>query len=155
MGWANKILGWTSGNGAEVDADNNLYITGQQVNQRYGGVTPKPNSVGAVRLFCENDPGMMTGVPVLRSPWVTQDDRLSVGVDTPLLNHQFTSTAVNTSRHNTLTATATATYSGGFLVLAGGTAATHGACISTRRMITLMGNGSLRNHRRTRRQSGV
>ena len=58
MGWANKLIGWTSGNGVEVDASNNLKTTTPQATQRLGGVAPDKNNVGAVTIFCEHDDGL-------------------------------------------------------------------------------------------------
>lgn len=118
MGWANKIIGWATGNGAEVDAGNNLKTTSPQVNQRLGGDTAAPNYVGAVKMFTENDAGSVTGVPHLCSPMVSENRRLKVGNDTLLWHGMFPGTAQNTGVWKHLFTTMTATQAGdGFLLL--------------------------------------
>jgi len=145
MGWANKLIGWASGNGAEVDADGNQYVTGQQVFQRLGGVTPKPHSVGAQRMFFENDPGGVTGNPYLESPLVTSERQLSVAVNTPIFIDNFTETAQNTSIWRTQFTTMTMSVAGGFLLLNANSTATtaSGVQYTTWQPIPLFGNSSL------------
>lgn len=118
MGLAQKIIGYVTGNGAEVDVGNNLRTTHPQVNQRLGGETPAPNYVGAVRMFCENDSGSVTGSPELFSPEVTDNKRMKVGLDTLLWHGMFASSAQNTGIWKHLFTTMTATQAGdGFLLL--------------------------------------
>lgn len=102
-----RIEGNTSGNVAEVDANNNLKTTLPAVRSQAGY---------AVSLF-ENDAGTLTGTPTRRSPRVSQDNRLGVGVDTILFADNFNATAQNTALWRHVFVTMTATVSGGSLLL--------------------------------------
>ena len=106
----------TTGVQAEVDANHDLIVTTPQVNSRLGGTAGTPNYVGAVRMFCENDSGSVTGTPYLESPLVTDDGRMSVAVDTPIFFDNFTETAQNTGIWRTQFTTMTMSASGGFLL---------------------------------------
>jgi len=86
MGWANKILGWSSGNGAEVTAANELKVI------------TNPATSG-VRMFSENDAGTSTGVVVSVSPETDSDYRLRVSNDIILDEESFVYTAQNFSKH--------------------------------------------------------
>lgn len=97
---------------------NPLPIAGPQVNQRLGGDTPQPNSVGAVRAFFENDAGSFTGTPELFSPEITDNKRMKVGLDTLLWHGMFEAAAQNTGKWKHLFTTMTASQAGdGFLLL--------------------------------------
>lgn len=87
MGWANKIIGWATGNGAEVSAANELK-TLTSVNS-------------AIKIFCENDPGnALAGVPYTVSPEVDEDFRLRVANDVIFEEEDFTYTAQNFTKHS-------------------------------------------------------
>lgn len=98
MGWANKLIGWATGNGAEVTAAHDLQVVGDAV--RGNGA----------RLFCENDAGSATGSPYLISPEVDDDFRLRVSNDIVLDEEDLTYTAQNFTKHR-LDLT---TFTGGF-----------------------------------------
>ena len=86
MGWANKLLGWASGNGAEVNA------SGEQL-------VLVDSTRSSVRMFSENDPGGATGTPYLLSPEVDDDFRLRVSNDIVLDEEDLTYTAQNFTKH--------------------------------------------------------
>lgn len=83
MALDSKIVGTTSGNGAEVDATHNLMVALPTVHAQ----------VGAVRLYTENDAGDVTGTPFLMQPETSPDYRLRVGMDTLLFNDSFNTAA--------------------------------------------------------------
>lgn len=143
MGWANKLIGWASGNGAEVDANHNLMVRTPQATQRLGGETPQANFVGAYRMFTEVDGGSITGNAILRSPYTSFDGNLSMGLQTPLCTRMFNTTGQNTAKESYNTTTAAAAWGGGFITFSGGTTNGHGANVSTRQYFTLTGNGCL------------
>lgn len=132
-----RIEGNTSGNVAEVDANNNLKATLPAVTTQAGY---------AVGLF-ENDAGSITGTPTRRSPRVSQDYRLGVGLDTVLFSDNFNATAQNTSLWRTvISAGMAATQSGGSLLLNSGSTLTTLAAIhvATWRTFPLNAGGGLR-----------
>jgi hypothetical protein len=71
--------------------------------------------VGSVRMMCENDPGTITGAPMLKSPEVSQDYRMRVGVDTLLFTDTFNAASQNTGSWKHSFTTMTMTQSAGFL----------------------------------------
>jgi hypothetical protein len=131
---------------ANVDADYNLQTTTPQATTRAGGDTAQPNYVGAVRIVTENDGGALTGDVILGLPSTSLDDRLQVGITTPLFNYTFNATAQDTTAWTHTFTTMTMTQSGGFLNCnAGniGTAAT-GCLLSSKRYVALTPAGGLR-----------
>ena len=129
-----------------IDANNDMMTSTPQVSSRYGGATGAPDYVGASRLFCENDSGVLSGTSWLNSPFVTAEDNLQVGVMTPLLDYTFNGITQDTSMWYYAFTTMTATAAGGFLLLNAtniGTAAT-GAYLQSRRYFNLTGNGGIR-----------
>ena len=89
MGWANKLIGWTTGNGAEVDTGNQLKT-----------VTNAATVLGSgVRFFSENDPGQATGAPYIASPETDDDYRLRVSTDVMLDEESFVYSAQNFTKH--------------------------------------------------------
>lgn len=101
---------------------------------------------GAVRVFCENDPGTITGAAVLKSPEVSQDFRLRVGLDTILFTDTFNATAQNTANWKHSFTTMTMTQSAGFLnVNAAGTSTESGnyAYLQSWRHFPLLGTAPL------------
>jgi hypothetical protein len=131
---------------ANVDGNNDLVTTTPQVNTRYGGTTGAPNYVGGTRIFSENDPGTLSGTPVLASPFTSADANLGTGLMTPLFEYAFNGTAQDTSMWYCALTTMTATAGGGFLTLNAsniGTSAT-GIYLMTKRYFNLTGNAGLR-----------
>jgi len=129
-----------------VDANFDLMTTTPQVNTRYGGATGTPNFVGASRLFCENDPGLLTGISLLSSPYVTYENNLQIGSSTPLFDYEFNGTAQDTSMWYCAFSTMTITQSGGFLLLNASNIGTtgSGAYITSRRFFNLTANAGLK-----------
>lgn len=87
MGWANKLVGWATGNGVEVDANNRL-----KVNLDNGA---NPAQVGGVRFFSENDRASNT----LASPETDDDARLRIAHESVWDSETFNYTAQNTGKH--------------------------------------------------------
>jgi hypothetical protein len=80
-----------------------------------------PDEVGAIRLFSENDPGTVTGTPLLQSAECDDDYRLRVALDTVLDNELFNYAAQNTGKFNYGNTTMAATWNqGGWLTNSGG-----------------------------------
>lgn len=97
-------------------------------------------------MFFENDDGTKLGARYLKSPEVSQDFRLRVGVDTILFADTFNSTAQNTGNWKHAFTTMTMTQSGGFLnVNAAGTSTASGnfAYLQTWRHFPLLGTAPL------------
>ena len=89
MGWANKIIGWTTNNGAEVDASNQLLAK-----------TKADTLLGSsIRAVQENDAGLATGTPYLVSAEVDEDYRLRVANDVVLDEEDITYSAQNFTKH--------------------------------------------------------
>lgn len=84
------IQGATSGNLAEVDANNRI-----KINLDTGA---NPAQVGGVRLFSENDTGSATGTPYLVSPETDDDYRLRVSQEALLDTETFNYTTQNTGK---------------------------------------------------------
>lgn len=99
MSFVQKLIGWTSGNGAEVDATNRL-----KVNLALGDT---PAEMGGVRFFSENDTGDITGEAKLLSPETDDDYRLRTSADTLLDSEVYNYTAQNTGKHMSAAATMT------------------------------------------------
>lgn len=91
MGWANKLIGWSTGNGAEVDSTNRLKINLAQ--------STAPAEVGAVRLMSENDTGTKTGTAALASPETDDDAKLRIAHEAVFDCETFNYTAQNTGKH--------------------------------------------------------
>lgn len=130
------IVGAVSGTGANVDADRQLLVT----------TNSDPAKAGATALYCVNDEGEKTGARYLKSPEVSQDFRLRVGLDTILFTDTFNATAQNPSNWKHSFTTMTMTQSAGFLnVNAAGTSTVSGnyAYLQTWRYFPLLGTAPL------------
>jgi hypothetical protein len=130
------IRGSVTGLGAEVNASNQLKVITET------DASTNPDNVGTIRIFSENDPGSITGTPLLRSPEVSQDYRMRVGVDTLIFADTFNSATQNTSLWKHAFSTMTMTQSAGFLnVNAAGTStvATNFAYLQSWRHFTFFG----------------
>lgn len=135
-----NIRGITSGAGADVIGSNQLKVITET------DAATNPGNVGGVRVFSENDSGDITGTPLLRSPEVSQDYRLRVGVDTLLFADTFNSVTQNTSLWKHSFATMTMTQASGLLnVNAAGTATASGnyAYLQTWRYFTFFGTAPI------------
>lgn len=100
------------------------------------------DNVGCVRLFSENDPGVLTGSAFLRSPETSPDYRLRVGIDTILFNDRFNAATQNVNNWQYVFATMTAAQPGAGTVNFGvvqGTTSAHGAFMRTFQQFPLVG----------------
>jgi len=84
-----KLLGWLTGNGAEVDSNNQLLVS----------TNPDPTKAGADVAFYEKDHGVYTATRVALSPEVSEDAKLRVGLDTMLDFELFNYTNQRTNKH--------------------------------------------------------
>jgi hypothetical protein len=112
----------------------------------FTGDAATPAGVGSVRIMCENDTGEVTGTAYLKSPEVSQDYRLRVGVDTILFTDTFNATAQNTANWKHSFTTMTMTQSAGFLnVNAAGTSTVSGnyAYLQSWRHFPLLGTAPI------------
>ena len=133
--WYQKIIGSISGNVVEVDAANQLKVA----------LPPTAATAGHVVMQCENDPGSITGTPYRRSPFVSEDSRMSVGIDTTLAMYNFTPTTQNTGDFKHAFTTMTMTQNGGFLNINPALATVSGnyAVLQSWRHFSLQGDGDL------------
>lgn len=99
-----------------------------------------PVSVGATRLYTENDAGDHTTVPFLMQPETSPDYKLRCGLDTLLFNDSFNTTAENTSIWRNVFVIMTTTESGGSLLFNANSnmAAANGYAISSFRYIPVI-----------------
>jgi len=133
MSWFQKILGFTSGNGVEVNATNEMLVINNKTRSD-------------ITSFYENDPGDKTGSRYLKSPEVSPDFRLRAGLDTMLFSDTFNAIAQNTGLWKHSFTTMTMTQSAGFLnVNAAGTSTVSGnyAYLQTWRYFPLIGTAPL------------
>jgi hypothetical protein len=119
---------------ANVDAGFNLQVA----------LPLAPAYMGGVRMFSENDPGTVTGVPDVLSPETSTDFRLRVGTDSVWDTEQFNYVAQNSSKHKYTTTTLTMTWAAGALNTNGlGVTTTGTACqLQTYRHFPLLGAGA-------------
>jgi len=87
------IKGGASSNLADVNAANQLKIAPEI------DVTTNPGNVGGVKIFSENDDGLVIGSPSLKSPETDDDYRLRAAQETILEQETFNYTAQNTGKH--------------------------------------------------------
>lgn len=139
MSLDSKIIGATTNVGAEVNTSGQVSVIPET------DVSTHPERVGAVRLFGENDPGVITGSAHLRSPEVSEDYRLRVGVDSVWDDDNFNYTAQNFTKHKYTSNTLTMTWAVGFLNTNGSAVTTTGTgCqLQTWRHFPLQGGGGI------------
>lgn len=103
--------------------------------------------IGAVKIFSENDSGMLTGEPYLLSPETDDDYRLRVSQDTILDDELFNYTSQNTGKHTIIAAAtnlAPSWTSGGYNTNPTSvTSNTSGATLQTYSMFPLIGTSTL------------
>ena len=85
-----EIKGGATTNEAEVNTSNQLQVI--------TGFADSPATVGAIRLFSENDPGATPADAFLVSPETDSDYRLRMSQDSQLDNEIFNYTAQNTGK---------------------------------------------------------
>jgi hypothetical protein len=137
MALMQKIIGYVTGYGVEVDANNQLKV----------GLPNVAAQSGMVRIMGENDPGPLTGVVRLMSPEVDSDYRIRTSDDVMLDDELFNYTAQNTGKHTILAAAvnlAPSWTAGGYNTNPTGImTATSGATFSTYAFFTPISTGTL------------
>ena len=130
-----RIEGDLSGNVGEVTSNKEQLVA--------LGLTQA--TMGGALIFSQNDAGERLGTPDILSPETTEDYRLRVGIDTPLLGDTFNYAAQNTSLWSYTTTTMTMVHASGFVVLNAGNsvATTVGAWLKSWRTFTLWGASAL------------
>lgn len=127
-----NIAGSSTGNGMEVDTNNNAKVN-----------TPRTQSqAGFVTIQMENDPGTYTGTRDLKSPRVSQSYKQRVGVDTPIFNEMFQGASLNSAQWNSTVTTMTTATSGGFLILNSGNSVASAAVARVQSYRHLQYNGA-------------
>jgi hypothetical protein len=111
MSFLQKIIGYTSGNGAEIDADNQLLVKPSLTDSQ----------TGKIRFMSENN-SESGGTLYLKSPETSSDYRLRIGQDSVLFEDNFNATSQNTATWRHVFSTMTMTQSGGFLNVNAGSA---------------------------------
>lgn len=129
------IKSGSSSNLANVNTDNELTIA----------PTKTKTNAGFVITLYENDAGLATGTKDYRSPEVSKDSRLRVGIDTPLDQDTFNYTAQHTGKHTNTVTTMAISYASNFLNLNSGaiTTTTTGAILQTKQIFLLPSEGGL------------
>lgn len=106
-----RIEGNTSGNVAEVDANNKLQVA----------LPSTEATSGYAQITTVVDSGAITGTKLTRAPEASEDYRVRVGVDTsPLLSEFFPGAALNSAIWTSVVTTMTTAVAGGFLTLNSG-----------------------------------
>lgn len=133
MSFVQKLIGWASGNGVEIDATNRLKVN--------LALSDTPDEIGGVRLFSENDGGSITGAPSLLSPETDDDYRMRAAADALLDTETYNYTAQNTGKHMSAATTMTNAWSAAGLTTnnSGITTTTTGVSHGTWAMFPLFG----------------
>lgn len=120
---------------ANVDTNNNLFVN----------LPTSATSAGYATLMAENDNGSLSGTRLMKSPFISEERRFSVGLDTPMLSYTFNATTQDTGNWRYVTATMTTTWSvAGMLLNANSdTTSAHGTAVSSYKQFNLLGNGPL------------
>lgn len=134
-----RVEGNTSGNVAEVNANNQLKVV------------PETNAIsnaayiGGSRIFSEIDQGYITNSTNLKSPEADFDYRVRVSQDLLLDDEWFNYTAQNTTKHSYLNTTMTNGWAAGTLTTNSGsiTTTTTGTILSTWAMFPYLGTTTL------------
>lgn len=120
--------GVTSGNGAEVDANNNTKVN----------LPTTISQAGFGSVAIEFDNGSVTGTREIYNPLISSGRRIIVGTEQSIFNEGFAGTAINTSLYNTTVASgATVAVAGGYAVLTSGTTIAAAARLITYRKFTI------------------
>ena len=130
-----RIIG-IGGTAADVDAGNNLKVT----------LPLDTTKMGGALMFAQNDDGAVSGTPYVRPAYLSEDYRLAVSQDIPLLNYTFNALTQDTGTWKHAFTTMTMTQSGGSLLLNANSSllATVGCSLSTWAFYGLAGVGGIR-----------
>jgi hypothetical protein len=102
-----NIVGGVSGVKADVLSDNSVKVALER------DASANPSNIGGVRIYGENDQGLITGVTRLKSPEIDVDYRQRVSYDLMLDEEVFNYTAQNTGKHSHAVTTMAATWTAG------------------------------------------
>lgn len=123
MALDSNIRGSTTGNGAEVTANNRVKVELEIDVSNHA-------QVGCVRQFSENDAGFILGTPDLKSAEVDEEYRQRVASDTLYDEENFNYTAQNTGKHTYSGTTMTNTWTIGSMNTNSGNTVTASAATS-------------------------
>lgn len=106
MSFLQKLIGYTSGNGAEVDSNNNLKVNLPTVKSQAGyGV-----------MLSEMHDGATGAAALRRSPRTSPDGRLSAGLDQTFWQDTFNHAIQDTSAYRMTATTSTFNVTGGYKI---------------------------------------
>jgi len=130
----NKLYGYASNNGAEVDTNHNLKVT----------LPLEPAQMGGAIQYNDNDIGDFTGVPFLYSPEVDTDYRQRVSQDLILDEEVFNYVAQNTNKHVSSASTLASTWTTGqFTMNSGGSTGIGSVTLTTWATFSCIGTQTL------------
>lgn len=134
-----RIEGNTSGNVAEVNAQNHIKVVTET------DAIARASNIGGARIFSENDQGYLTGITDLASPEVDIDYRMRVSQDALLDDEVFNYTAQNTGKHSYANTTMTGAWTAGQFTTNSGsiTTTTTGMTFSTYATFPMNGTTTL------------
>jgi len=126
-----KLLGSSSNNGIEVDANNQAKVT----------TSTDVTKAGFVRFASENDPGTVTGTARCASPETSNDFRMRVGLDVMRHNDTFNYTSQDSGCYSYVSSTMTFAQTGGALTTNNGsiTSINSAAAYRTNQLFPLFG----------------
>lgn len=117
MGFDLRLKGVTTGNGAEVDANNKVLVN----------LPMTDTDAGHVVVLSELDAGSITGSRSTKAMEISHDFRIRTGGDSMLFNEAFPGAAFNTATWTQVVTTMTATVTTGFANLNAGASVASGA----------------------------
>lgn len=131
MGWAQKIIGYVTGNGVEVDANNQLLVRG----------AIDPNKTGLYGLAGLIDDGTFTGTPRGKRIQATEGGRLLTAPTLLMWDDTFNATAQSSGKWRFVATTQTGAQAAGLLILnnSGLTTANTDCAMQTRRAFPIFG----------------
>jgi hypothetical protein len=135
MSLATGIVGSQSGVTADVDTNYNVHVNPPLT----------ASTVGFVSCTAENDHGTITGTRAMKNLYASDNNRLTVGMSTPLFDYNFNAAAQATGQWKCLFTTMTITEgSGSILLNANSTATTTTGCaLSTWPYFKLQGGAEI------------
>lgn len=115
------------GNGSVIADVTSASSTTEHARALRVALSPDSNTAGHVVVVSEQDGGTVTGVRRMKELEGSEDYRLRVGTDTPMLHEFFPGTALNSAIWTAPVTTATVTVTGGLLTLNAGLSTASGA----------------------------
>lgn len=127
MGYAQKIIGFITGNGVDVDGYNQLKVA----------LPTDPTIAGYAKITGK---GAHPAAPAFLQGY---DGRAVVAVDNVMFKENVDTAALNTNRWNVTLSTLTASIANGFIQLGGSTAANAYAILSTKKSFPILAHAPL------------